>query len=486
VAIPVAQIGRELPDAAVPSFDDGGYETQNGTSFACAAVAALAARYQQMTGRRGAALRELLMRTAVEGQAHHDPHAESAPPEGPRPPLSATPGKDILVFQFKDGPSLALHPEGARELIESAAGPQKVDLVSAARPDPAPDLVGTAAAQALDALVKPGIYGLLADQWPWLLGSGLALPWMNAPAPGVPVLVLLHGAFASSAQTFGRLWERHPRRVAELFDAYRGQVYALEQASLSRSVAQLAHDLAQVLPPGATLHLAGHGRGALVAEVIAVLAGDSGMEVVLPASPEGRLLATESLYPTQELLHRKQVRVARVVRVAGPLRGQRLLGERLDAHLSLVKWALEAAGQTVAPAFTDFLMEVARRRGEASQLPGLADMAPDALLLRWLNGITTALPGDLRVIAGRSDEAAMDWWRVLLPDAGQDDGADPLVSVYSSLGGPSRAGGRLVFCSEGAQVHHFDYFAQEESARAFVAALLHEQPQGFVTSPDTR
>ena len=201
------------------------------------------------------------------------------------------------------------------------------------------------------------------------------------------MLVLIHGTFVETVSTFGKLWVMHPQRVRELFTAYGGRVYALDHPTLGASPIANALTLVQALPQGARLHLATHSRGGLVAEVLARVAG------------QPRLTADDLAFFAGAGLRRPARRAAgaggggggqghpveRVVRVACPARGTLLASKRLDAYLSVLKWSLDLAGVPVVPALVDFLTEVARRRADPAEIPGLAAMIPGTPLVNWLN-----------------------------------------------------------------------------------------------------
>ena len=106
----------------------------------------------------------------------------------------------------------------------------------------------------------------------------------------------------------------------------------------------------------------------------------------------------------------RQVVVERVVRVACPARGTLLASKRLDAYLSVLKWTLDLAGLPVLPELLGFVAEVARRRADPSQIPGLAAMIPDTPLVQWLNDAPQAIGGDLRVVAGDLEGDTLGSW----------------------------------------------------------------------------
>jgi hypothetical protein len=88
----------------------------------------------------------------------------------------------------------------------------------------------------------------------------------------------------------------------------------------------------------------------------------------------------------------KGLRVERVVRVACPARGTLLASKRLDAYLSVLTWSLQLASVPVAPQLLDFLHEVARRRAEPEELPGLEAMMPGRPMVDWLNRAEEPIP----------------------------------------------------------------------------------------------
>ena len=76
------------------------------------------------------------------------------------------------------------------------------------------------------------------------------------------------------------------------------------------------------------------------------------------------------------------------------------------------------AGVPVAPQLLDFLHEVARRRAEPDELPGLESMLPGRPMVEWLNRAEEPIPGDLRVIAGDMEgDSVGSWVKTLLSDA---------------------------------------------------------------------
>jgi hypothetical protein len=178
----------------------------------------------------------------------------------------------------------------------------------------------------------------------------------------------------------------------------------------------------------------------------------------------------------------KGIAVDRVVRVACPVRGTLLASRRLDAYVSVLKWGLEAAGLTILPAFVEFVGEVARRRADPAEIPGLATMMPETPLVEWLNDAPPTIPGDLRVVAGdlQRGNTLASWLKALLADAYYWTDNDIVVQTRSMYSVAPRSAGASFLLDQGSGVTHFSYFSNEKTADAVIAALVDtEPPAGF-------
>jgi CHAT domain len=500
--------GQTLPKGYAPARRDG--------------TAAIAAPLP--TGPRLAAV-ALAPATARDGSA------------APLHALQAEVGQDVVVLHLDTGPALVLHPETARDLLLAQAdgAPVAPRARGAGRP-PADTLVvptslawagapqrgwlqrvvlkaieifrGKAEAWALDAAtgwvadrvlarfdghVTPGLYRLQPDTLPALGPHATRVDRADAAPDGGPLLVLLHGTFSDTPGTFGPLWARHPEQVRALFDHYGGRVYALDHPTLGHSPIANALALAQALPAGARVHLLTHSRGGLVAEVLARLAAQPRLtpaDLAPFADSPGRDYSAHrrDLGALAALLAQQPLTVERVVRVACPARGTLLASRRLDAYLSVLKWGLELVQVPVLPSLVDFLGQVAQRRTDPGEIPGLEAMIPDSPLVRWLNGAAASpepvddLPGDLRVIAGdlAGGGSLRTWLKTLMADTLYWQDNDLVVHTRSMYGGGRRAAGRALFVrDESPETSHFDYFANPRTARCVVDALVLAAPPGF-------
>jgi len=439
----------------------------------------------------------------------------------------AVPGEDVVVLHLAGGPSLVLHPETARDLLrgqtsekrgatddgsdssdvvvpvqlrwrglEQAAPTRGVGFLGDVllsgfeivtglfKDDDAVDFVAGQVVAKVDGGVEAGVYALRPESLPALKGSGLKVNQVPAAANGGPLLVLVHGTFVDTTSTFGKLWALHPQKVRELFSAYGDRVYALDHPTVGASPFANALTLVQALPQGARLHLVTHSRGGLVAEVLARLATqrEVGADDLAPFAGAAYATQRAELQALAKLVRERDIHVDRVVRVACPARGTLLASQRLDAYLSVLKWGLELAGVPVLPALVDFLTEVARRRADPNQLPGMAAMIPGSPLLQWLNAADEAIAGDLRVVAGDlQGDSIGSWLKTLLADAYYWTDNDIVVQTRSMYGGAPRAGGASFLLDQGGKVTHFNYFANQRTVDAIVAGLTQAQPNGYRT-----
>ncbi|MBG6080087.1 tetratricopeptide (TPR) repeat protein [Rubrivivax gelatinosus] len=448
--------------------------------------------------------------------------------------LVARIGQDAVALHLAGGPVLVLHPENARDLLFAQAGatqatrgagqpaPAEVEVPVALRwagleplaatrglalPEgaaldaveiltdlvraPLADAAVEAIARHVDGQAGDAVYALEPGALTALKGRpACAAASIGARADGGPLLVLAHGTFVDTESTFSKLWSEHPQGVQRLFEHYGGRVYALDHPTLGASPVRNALTLVQALAPGQPLrlHLVTHSRGGLVAEVLARMAADPAAALAdfdrLAAlagdwGEAARVLRPE-LQALADALAQRQVSVERVVRVACPARGTLLASRRLDAYVSVLKWALELAAIPVAPTLVDFLGEVARRRENWLQLPGLAAMTPDNPLVQWLNLSDATIPGELRVVAGDlQGDSLGSWVKTLLADAFYWTDNDIVVQTRSMYGGTPRAGGASFLLDRGGKVTHFDYFRNRRTADAVVQGLTEARPDGF-------
>lgn len=428
--------------------------------------------------------------------------------------LKAQPGIDIVVLKVASGPALILHPDSAQKLLTSGipdlrSGGADTVVVSADLPwnqdaaasrsggawSPGTALewfgilrpgvrqqIGKSGAdwirQHIDGKVTQGLYRLQRDVLPERFDPDTriqadALPDIDS---STPVLVLIHGTFVNTASTFGKLWTEHGGTVANIFDAYRDQVYALDHPTLGASPIENALHLVRAMPDGARIHLLTHSRGGLVAEVLVRANGPSSDDFLdgFFSSPE---LATQrtQLFELAGLINAKGLRFDRVVRVACPARGTLLASRRLDAYLSVIHWLLRNAGSTILAELMAVLHVIARKRTSIAEFPGLQAMMPDSELIRWLNSPITPVDSALYVVAGNNEVGGVwSWMKTLMADAFFWTDNDLVVQTRSMYGGVPRkatsTAARFILAAEAA-VSHFTYFSFKDTVDAVKDAL---------------
>jgi hypothetical protein len=445
--------------------------------------------------------------------------------------VTARPGEDVVVLTIANGPTLVLHPEDARDLLRAqAAGATRsasktdagevavsaqlgwpgleagatrgvtrgwlgqaalsaFEVVTGLFKDPAVGIVTALATRKLDGAVDEGVYRLGPEPLPASLkGSGRKLASVPAADDGGPLLVLVHGTFVDTVSTFGKLWTMHPQTVRDLFTHYKNRVYALDHPTMGESPITNALALVKSLPAGARLHLVTHSRGGLVAEVLARACGGAalGADELALFADEKYAVHRADLQALVAMAQKKGLKVERVVRIACPARGTLLASKRLDAYLSVLQWGLQLAGLTVSAELVDFLQEVALRRADPAELPGLEAMMPGSAVVDWLNMASETLPGELRVIAGDlQGDSIGSWVKTLLSDAFYWTDNDLVVQTRSMYGGaprltaPNAPPSASFLLDRGAKVSHFNYFSNDRTVAAISAALFDAEPADF-------
>ena len=324
---------------------------------------------------------------------------------------------------------------------------------------------------------------------------------LKTPIPdGERTLILLHGTASNTRGSFSKLWLRQPKQWARLRACYGERIFALEHCTLTRSPIENALKLARLLPRSGSLRLLSHSRGGLVGELLALdpaRVDRAGITAVLAAAQRENPPAAEALMQQEaqlfallrELEARPALQIERFVRVACPVIGTSLAGEKLDQWFSLLVLAaiademrrsnsrgmITSGLASLASHGLDMLAETAAAiigsRKRADQLPGLEAQMPGSALVRILNGNPGR--GELFVVAGDAAPREQDWLaelRFCLIDRYFEQDHDLVVDTRAMLDGPDRPV-RKVFFRAGPSVNHFSYFGNEDSAAAVAAAL---------------
>jgi hypothetical protein len=337
--------------------------------------------------------------------------------------------------------------------------------------------------QHFDGAVDERVLRLKADALPPPGEGGAAARAAQIDDDAQPALVLVHGTFSNTHGTFHDLWTHSPQTVREIFKAYHDRVYALEHRTLSASPLDNALTLVRACPKRAgnakvRLHLLTHSRGGLVAEVLVRLSANDD-----PASDARHFAGPEYaghrrvLAELRREIAERHIEIGRVVRVACPARGTLLASGRLDAYLSVLRWTMGLAKIPLAPSLIKLLAEVARRRADPTELPGLESMIPGRAFIDWLHDVNEPAPGELRVIAGDiQGDSIASWLKTLLADGYYWSDNDFVVQTSSMYGGVPRAEGATFFLEQSGSISHFEYFAHERTSQAIADALTRLQP----------
>ncbi len=338
--------------------------------------------------------------------------------------------------------------------------------------------------------------------------DGIAGAPLTEPIPdGGPVLILLHGTASSTRGSFSKFWLRQGEHWSTLRKHFGDRIYALEHWTLTRSPIENALSVARLLPGKASVSFISHSRGGLIGELLCLnpQAIDLGgavarLDAQKAESADDKAAITQQITDFKALIDelgkRTELRIERFARVACPVLGTSLAGDKLDNWGSLlvlaaiademrlsgkrgfglddlagplVKLGLDTLGETVAG--------ILASRKKASELPGLLAMMPGSAVVSLIN----ASPGrgELYAVAGDAEPAEGDWLadiRFWLADRFYERDHDLVVDSRAMLDGPQRpaqpdgARGKVMFRS-GSDVNHFSYFGNADSARAVAAAL---------------
>ncbi|MEM7472939.1 MAG: hypothetical protein AAF340_16445 [Pseudomonadota bacterium] len=164
-----------------------------------------------------------------------------------------------------------------------------------------------------------------------------------------PMLVLVHGTFSSTNGSFSELagppyhGTKTPQDAQDVWPklsaAFPAEIFALEHKTVTVDPVQNALDLVKALPKGARVSLMSHSRGGMVAALVARAARLNTSDGAFDHTDRqiftkaGR--SAESLDVLSAGIALKQIKIERLIRIAGPLRGTTLASKRLDRFLSI-------------------------------------------------------------------------------------------------------------------------------------------------------
>lgn len=326
---------------------------------------------------------------------------------------------------------------------------------------------------------------------------------------GEPVLILLHGTASSTRGSFSKFWLRQGEQWTRLRKRFGHRIYALEHWTLTTSPIENALNVARLLPKKASVSFISHSRGGLIGELLCLDPQAIDIESAIDRlkaqqdsnSTEQDRLAIEKQIADfraliNELAQRPELRIDRFARVACPVLGTSLAGDKLDSWGSLLVLAAIAYEMKLSDKRSffegDLTLQLARlgldthgeilagmiaSRRKPSELPGLQAMMPGSALVSLIN--TSPGRGELFVVAGNAEPVAGDWLsdiRFWLTDGFYEHDNDLVVDTRAMLDGTRRAprldGARcMVMFASGSLVNHFSYFGNTDSASAVTAAL---------------
>lgn len=292
-----------------------------------------------------------------------------------------------------------------------------------------------------------------------------------------PSLLLLHGTFSHTEAAFGGL--RRTDEWKQLNRHYAGRMYALEHATLSRTPAENALDLARQLPPGARLHLVSHSRGGLVGEALSLAQAHRGRSLDLALYPEGDLAGPDRdvLTELHQLMADNDLRVERFVRVACPARGTILASRRLDTYAKYLFNALRllpgVPGTGIIEAVKLVVLTFLDQRADVSVVPGLEAQMPGSAYIKTLNTVQGAAADDnlVSITGDVEGTGLLDRLKVLGADLFFREDHDFVVNTAAMVEGVRRANARVT-SFKGPEYSHSNYFRDNDSRKAMASWLL--------------
>lgn len=299
----------------------------------------------------------------------------------------------------------------------------------------------------------------------------------NVGASPEPLLVLVHGTFSDTRQSFEDLFASP--EWPELVRGYPDRLFALQQRTLSTSPVANAVELVSALPEGARLHLLTYSRGGLVGELLSRFPWDAS-EVELRFADERYGAWARDLQKLHDLLSNKRIRLERHVRVACPAGGTLLASTRLDRYLNVLLSVIGNVLGVGGPAFAfvkALALAIVGSRTRADRLPGLEAMMPhlDHGLVPFLNACEPRPSGGLAVIAGDVEGGSIfQRIKAFFSDLYYREDNDFVVDSKSMFRGVPRTEAVGLYY-RGARAHHFGYFSEPLTRSAATEFLLRGQ-----------
>lgn len=297
-----------------------------------------------------------------------------------------------------------------------------------------------------------------------------------------PILLFLHGTASSTHSSFGEL--TNTAAWDFIVKNYGANVLAFQHETLTKSPLLNVLELVKQLPDNCTLHLISHSRGGLVGDVLSRFCvsdehniGFSEMELAYLKKCE-RNDDVQHIKSISEIILKKNIKIAKFVRVACPASGTTIASERLDYFfnimMNLIGLAVGSVVNPVYKAFKDLVAAVVDCKDDLSVLPGLEAMNPDSPFLKVLNNPApnALVDGQLMVISGNSQlNLSFKALVIIATKLFFSSKNDLVVNTASMYNGTKRSLPVQCFFDEQANVDHFHYFSNKKTNDAILSAL---------------
>lgn len=415
--------------------------------------------------------------------------------------------EEVLELDFEDGSSWLLGPEDLAHLMppqhRAITADEVIELSPYLNVGTQDRALGGLLLKGFKVFVKPVAEvtadwtarkvesKLVAEEGVYLVKQDFSLTPVLAEEIGggdSSVLLFIHGTASNFIGSFGQL--KNTDLWAKLQQHYKGQVFAFDHHTLSKSPLQNVLDLLSGLPDGIRLDLVTHSRGGIVGDFLARFATKASTftkeEIELVADTD---FANEAklLVKLNELVEKRQLNIEKYVRVACPSLGTTLMTDRLDLLLNvLLNLMTKVSGADVFPPVTaikELLLATISERTNPQVLPGLAAMQPDSAFQDLLNSSHVKLSSQLSIIAG--EHGPGNWKQSLMHFITKKFFQGPndyVIDTNAKYAGFPRIDSTYFCLFKSGDVHHFRYFLNEDSRQAIWAALNAKNgtaPSGF-------
>ena len=304
-----------------------------------------------------------------------------------------------------------------------------------------------------------------------------------------PILLLIHGTAANVHGTFGGFTTEGDRTIwNSLQEQYGQNVYGVEHRTLTKSPLENAIMVLKALPKNALVHIVSGSRGGLVGEILSqsnTLSNTGFTDDEFKVFENlNRTEDVENMKIINKLIHEKNIKVERFVRVACPAAGTLLASKRLDIYLNII---LNLIGlvpflktSVIYDQLKEFLLALVKLKSDTDIVPGLEAMDPASPLIKVLNNRSKTINSELVVISGDTvaKGGLMRIVKVRLIDLYFREDNDFIVHSRAMYQGIKRNSMKLFF-HRNERVSHFKYFSNPPTQRAILRGLNGEASSEF-------